>query len=216
MRNASITIINHHLDHFTLLNLLPLGLKVASNSANSLLHQLALRQSTALGHLRLRILLGQLNVQVDSSLLSTKHSMGNISRGIAVGITDTPDTRHTSAHAARNNINLLVCDVQAHLGREGRVLNGRRVDNQGTTLNGLALIKVDEEFVELLVRSLVLMGLAILDALNAGDSAVVDFHIPRIKLSFPAIVLASSGNLTSWCVSSVDKGNNVGEQSVGL
>lgn len=209
MRNASISIINHHLD-LALLNLLPLGFKVASNSANRLLHQLTLRQSTTLRYLRLRILLGHLNVQVDSSLLSTEHSMGNISRRIAVGITDTPDTSHASAHAARNNIDLLICDVQAHLGRKGGVLNGRRVDDKGTTLNGFTLGKVDEELVELLVGGLVLVSLTILGALNASDSAVVDLDVPRFKLLFPAIVLASSGDLTGWCVSSVNKGNDVG------
>ena len=96
------------------------------------------------------------------------------------------------------------------------MLNGRRVDDKGTTLNRLTLSEVDEELVELLVGSLVLVGLAILDALNAGDSAVIDFDVPRIKLLFPTIVLASSGDLTGWCVSSVDEGNDVGVQSVGL
>lgn len=96
------------------------------------------------------------------------------------------------------------------------MLNGRRVDDKSTTLNGFTLGEVDEKLVELLVGGRVLMGLAILGALNAGDSAVINLNVPRFKLLFPAIMLASSGNLTGWCVSSVNKGNDVGVQSVGL
>jgi hypothetical protein len=96
------------------------------------------------------------------------------------------------------------------------VLNGRGVDNQSTTLNGITLSEVDEELVKLLVGSLVLVGLAILCALNTGDGAVINFDVPRIELLFPAVVLASSGDLTGRRVGSIDKGDDIGVESVGL
>lgn len=99
-----------------LLDLLQLTLKVEANNTVGLLDKLIVRQVRALRDLRCRVLLGQLNMEVDGSLLSTEHGMGNIGRGITVSITDTPNTTDVGTHATSVDDDLVACDVQAHLG----------------------------------------------------------------------------------------------------
>lgn len=194
----------------------PLGLEVGANGTSGLLHELSVGQATALGDLRLRVFLGHLHVQVNGRLLSAEHGMRDVGGRITVGITNSPDTGLTSTHAASINDNLLAGDVQAHLAGQLGVLNGGSIDDESTTLDGITLRKVHKELVELKVGSLVLVGLAVLDALNAGDGTVVNLDVPCLELVLPACMLGLSSGLALGGIGSVHKCDDIRVESVGL
>ena len=194
----------------------PLGLKVGANGTSGLLEELSVGQAAALGDLGLRVFLGHLNVQVNSGLLSAEHGMGDVGGRITVGIANSPNTSLAGTHAASVNDNLLLGDIQAHLVGQLGVLNGGSIDDESTALDGVTLREVHKELVELKVGSLVLVGLTVLGALNAGDGTVVNLDVPCLELLLPACVLGLSSGLALGGIGSVHKCDDIRVEGVGL
>lgn len=72
------------------------------------------------------------------------------------------------------------------------------------------------ELVELHIGSLVLVRLAILEALNRGNGTVLDRDVPDIELRLPVLVLRGGIGLSRWSLGAVDESDDVGELGVHL
>jgi len=154
-------------------------------------------------------------MDVDGSPLAAEHGVRHVGAAVGVGVTDSEDADLAGTHAA-GDVDLVVGHVEAHLLRQDGALRGRVVGDEGTALNRLTLGEMDQELVELSVRGPVPVGGAILDTLDALNRAVLDLDVPGLELLFPALVLSGGSSLALGVLGSVDKGNDVGEQGVGL
>lgn len=154
-------------------------------------------------------------MNVDTSLLSSVHGVGNVGATITVGITDGEDTNLVGAHAG-GNIDLVVDDLKTHLsGQVGR-LNSGEVDDDGIAVDGLASGEVQTELVELLVGVLVAVLAAVLKTLNRGDGTVVNGGVPGGKLLLPVGNLGSGAGFAISGLRAVDEGDDIIVQSVSL
>jgi len=217
-----------------LLSTLPLFIKVFANCTHGLLLELTVRKTGTLRDLGLRLLTGHFHcdqilsvvylasisrkehtVNKNSGLLATVHCMWHICATIAVGITNSKDTRLTSAHPA-SNIDLIADHTKVHLCWKCRGLNSWEVDNQCISLDRLAGSEVKAELVKLLMIHLVPILTTILEALDGSDCTVVNGSVPSGKLLLPVCNLCGCPGLAICGLRPVDKGNDISVQSVGF
>ena len=166
-----------------------------------------------LGELGLGVLARQLDVQVHGGPLAAEHGVRHVGRAVAVGVTNGPHASDVGTLALRDN-DLVVADVEVHLGRQVGELNGREVGDESAAGDRLALGEVHAELVELLGGGPVLA--TILDTLDRRDGAVLNLDVPGLELLLPALVLGSGRGLALRGLGAVHKGDNVGELGVGL
>lgn len=151
----------------------------------------------------------------DTSLLASVHGVGNVGAAIAVGITHSKDTSFAGAHTS-SDIDLVVDEIETHLGRKSRSLNSWDIDHDGVTLNWLTGSEVNQELVELSVGVLLAVLAAILQTLNGGDGAVVDGGVPPSELLLPIRDLGGGASLALRGLSSVDECDDIVILSVSL
>src|SRR3954452_16105321 len=141
--------------------------------------------------------------------------MRHICTSIGIGVTNSKDTSFAGAHSA-GNIDLVAGHVQAHLGRQRRVLRSGNVDNKRIALDRFASSEVHAELVILGVLSIAAVLAAVLKALNRGNGAIVDLGAPSLELLLPVRDLGCGTSFAFGGLSAVDKGNHVAVQSVHL
>ena len=148
-------------------------------------------------------------MSIDSSTLTTEHGMRNVSAVVAVGITNGPDTSQASTQTGVGlGVNLGTQHVQAQLLRQGRELLRGEVGDEGVALNRLTLREVHQELVKLSAL-VILVFLAVLDPLNAGDRAVVQTDSVRVDNSLPVRVSRLQADLLLGNLRAVQEGNHV-------
>lgn len=146
------------------------------------------------------------------SLLTTVHGMGHISAVVTVGITNTPHTSQTSAKTlVRLRVNLATEHLQTQLGGQVRALLAGEVGDESVPVDGVTLGEVQAEDV-ILATLVILVLLAVLDTLDAGDGAVVQTDVVRLDDLLPVWVAVGQLLFLGFGLRAVQEGDDVAVQ----
>lgn len=145
----------------------------------------------------------------DSGALATEHSVRHVGAVVTVRITDSPHTRQRRPQTrVRLRVDLVTQHLEAKLVGDIRALRSGVVSDESVALDGLALGEVYEELVEL-AALVVLVGFAVLDALDLSDGAVVESNVVRFHDFFPVGVGLGQNSLLLGGVGAIQEGNDV-------
>lgn len=145
----------------------------------------------------------------NSSTLATEHSVRHVGAVVTICITDSPHTRQRSPQTrVRLRVDLVIQHLEAKLVGDSRALRSVEVSDESVALDGLTLGEVHEELVEL-AALVVLVGFAVLDALDLGDGAVVEADVVRFHDVPPVGVGLGQNILLLGGVSAIQEGNEV-------
>lgn len=151
-------------------------------------------------------------MSIHSSTLTAVHSMRYVGAVVAVGITNTPHTRQARAETRVSlGIDLTTEHLQSHLLRDRRGLLSGEVGDERVPVHGVTLGEVQTENI-ILAALVILVLLAVLDALDTGDSPVVETDVVRLHDLLPVGVVLGQDLLLRVCLRAVEEGDDVAVQ----
>lgn len=146
------------------------------------------------------------------SPLTTVHGVRDISAVVTVGVTNTPHTIQASAQTRVGlGVNLATEHLETHLGGQARALLAGVVGDESVAVDGVTLGEVQAEDIMLTALG-ILVFLAVLDALDAADGAVVQTDVVGLDDLLPVRVVLGQDLLLSVGLCAVQEGNDVAVQ----